>query len=407
MKQSQPNEASARLTDAERYLKDPTRRWPTRHRGISYRLNRSLDRSYFVHDRGKFVPAGATERAALAKQADLRAKRARGERVVVASRKTFSEVSEEWYVDAERRLRAGTTCDYRSYLDRVLLPRFGERGIGSIGPQDIVELVQELEAAGKSQSTIANTLKPLGGTLGHAVFKGLIAVNPMSQVPRGYRPSGNATREHREWTTAEIDRMIYEARKLDARSDARRSYALAIEVLLRTGLRLGECLGLRFGDIDFDKSVVNVRNSWTKDSTLGPVKTAASNRRVPITPDLLAQLASRSLHLDADPETFVFAGKKGENPPTQSNFRRRGWVPAVQAAGLTDGPRVTPHDSRHAFASQLADLDLTSSDLAPILGHRTAGITEAIYIHAFNRDEQEKKVRRAMTAAVSGATNVG
>jgi integrase len=98
----------------------------------------------------------------------------------------------------------------------------------------------------------------------------------------------------------------------------------------------------------------------------------------------------------------VFASKNGENPPTQSNFRRRAWVPAVRAAGLTDGPRVTPHDSRHAFASQLADLHLTSSDLAPILGHRTAGITESIYVHAFNREAREERVRQAMTAAAMG-----
>lgn len=50
---------------------------------------------------------------------------------------------------------------------------------------------------------------------------------------------------------------------------------------------------------------------------------------------------------------------------------------------LPVGPKVTLHDARHAFASQLADLDLTSGDLAPILGHSTAGITEAIYVHAF------------------------
>ena len=392
-------------TDRARYDHDPTRRWPTRHRGVSYRLDRSLSRSYFVYDRGKFVPAGSTERAALAKQADLRAKRARGERVVVASRKTISEVAEEWYTNAARRLRPGTANNYRSDLDRVILPRFGERGIGSIGPEDIVELVKDLEGKGKAESTIANALKPMSGTLGHAVFTGLIAVNPMTQIPRGYRPSCNVTRDHHEWTTEEVDRIILTARDLDGRSDARRSYALIIEVLLRTGLRLGECLGLRFGDIDFEQSVINVRNSWTKDSKLGPVKTTASNRRVPITPELLKQLAARSLDLDADPETFVFATTKGENPPTQSNFRRRAWIPAVEAAGLTDGPRVTPHDSRHAFASQLADLDLTSSDLAPILGHTTAGITEAIYVHAFNRDEREARVREAMkrTTALGGA----
>lgn len=395
--------AEAPKTDKGRYKLDPTRRWPTRHRGISFRVNRSLERSYFVHEKGKFVPAGRTETEALAKQAEIRGKRARGERVIVASRVELKFVAEEWFSDVSRRVRPSTARDYRSYLDRVLIPRFGERGIGSITPEEIVDLVQELERAGKSQSTIANAVKPLNGLLGFALFKGLIATNPMSQIPRGYKPSCNVKRDHREWTTTEVDRVIAEARKRDARPEAQQSYALAIEVLLRCGLRLGEMLALRQQDIDFEHEVLLIRNSWTKDSKLGPVKTSASERRVPVTRDLIGRLMMRSLHLDAEADTFLFAAKKGENPPSQSNFRRRGWNPAVQAAGLTEGPRVTPHDARHAFTSQMAHLDLTSGDLAPILGHTTAGITEAIYVHAFNREAREARIREAMVAASIGA----
>ena len=46
---------------------------------------------------------------------------------------------------------------------------------------------------------------------------------------------------------------------------------------------------------------------------------------------------------------------------------------------MVDGPKVTPHDARRACASELADLGLSSSYVAAILGHSTSGITEAIY----------------------------
>jgi integrase len=292
--------------------------------------------------------------------------------------------------------------NYRRDLDKTILPQFGSRGIGSIAPAEIVDLISDLEKDGKAQSTIANALKPLSQTFDFAIFRGQIASNPASQIPRGYKPSCATTREHREWTSEEVERLIAAARKLDARPEARRSYALVTELLLRTGLRLGEALGLQFGDVDFAEGVLNVRRSWTKEATIGPVKTKASERRVPLTEDLLRQLAQRSL--DFDETDFIFAAEKGGNPPTQSNYRRRGWDPAIEAAGLTDGPKVTPHDARHAFTSQLADLGLTSSDLAPILGHSTAGITEAIYTHAFNRDEREERVRKAMAAAMGSAS---
>jgi integrase len=117
---------------------------------------------------------------------------------------------------------------------------------------------------------------------------------------------------------------------------------------------------------------------------------------VPLTPGLVQKLATRSLELEADPETFVFASHKGANPPTQSNFNRRGWKKAVEKAGLTDGPKVTPHDARHAFVSQLADSDMTSIDLSRILGHSSSGITEQVYRHHFDRNAREERIRQAM-----------
>jgi integrase len=382
---------------------NPFKRHTTRHRGITYRVRADGSKLYHVHDRGKFLAAGTTEREALDLQASIRSKRAREERVVVASKVELKTVSEEWFEDAKRRLRASTVKNDRSYIDRIILPKLGERGIGSIGPQDVVELAQELEKSGKAEATISNVLEPLAGTLAHAVFKGLIAANPMNQVPRGLRPSSATTREHREWTSEEVDRVISEARKLDARSESRCSYAFLTEFLLRTGVRLGEALGAQFGDVDFDASLFHVRRQLTKDGRLAEPMTKKAIRRVPLAPGLLQRLATRSLELHATETTFLFAQSKEGLPPTQSNYRHRGWDRAVEKAGLSGGPRVTPHDARHAFVSQLASLGIASSDLAEILGHTTAGVTESIYTHSFDRQARETRVREAMVTAMGNA----
>jgi hypothetical protein len=99
------------------------------------------------------------------------------------------------------------------------------------------------------------------------------------------------------------------------------------------------------------------------------------------------------------------ASKDGE-PISHSNFRRRGWNKAVKRAGLSDGPKITPHDARPAFASQMAELGLSSSDVSACLGNSTAGVTERIYTHAFNREAREQRVREAMAAAISGRDSV-
>ena len=74
----------------------------------------------------------------------------------------------------------------------------------------------------------------------------------------------------------------------------------------------------------------------------------------------------------------------------------------MQAAGLTDGPKVTPHDARHAFASEMAYLGLDAGDVGEVLGHTTRAITEEIYVHVFNRDKREQRIREAMGQAMGG-----
>jgi integrase len=69
---------------------------------------------------------------------------------------------------------------------------------------------------------------------------------------------------------------------------------------------------------------------------------------------------------------------------------------------LDEGVRLTPHSARHACATQAADLDLDSDDAAALLGHSSAKVTEGIYVHAFNRDAREQRIRAAMSRAQNG-----
>jgi hypothetical protein len=50
----------------------------------------------------------------------------------------------------------------------------------------------------------------------------------------------------------------------------------------------------------------------------------------------------------------------------------------------------------------MADLGLTSLDVAETLGHTRADVTEKIYVHAFNREQREQRVREAMARAAIG-----
>jgi integrase len=63
---------------------------------------------------------------------------------------------------------------------------------------------------------------------------------------------------------------------------------------------------------------------------------------------------------------------------------------------LLEAHGVTPQDARHPFASQLASLGFTSTDVKDHLGHSTERTTERIYIHSFGRSEREERIRAAL-----------
>ena len=67
----------------------PCPRIPTRHRGISYRPRADGTRAYTVFFKGRYIGVEGGEQEALARQAELRGKAARGEQIATASRVTF------------------------------------------------------------------------------------------------------------------------------------------------------------------------------------------------------------------------------------------------------------------------------------------------------------------------------
>jgi integrase len=389
---------------------DREKRQKTRQRGISYRLNADRSRQYYVYwdanrkvGKSPYEKAGKTEEEALAKQAELRNKKARGERVILPSKRTVRTDGNEWYEAEKDGWREDYRYEMRRLLDNVIFPEFGDDRVASIGPQDVLAFDKKLRASRLSESGAANCLKPLRGLLEHAVLSGDIAVSPFTQIPRGKLSSCNTKRQHHEWTTAEVEKFIRTAHEFDERKDARRGYGDQIEFMVRLGLRIAEASGLRFSDRE--GNVVQIRRQFTKrGQVVEYTKTQAGRRRVPLTDELVEKLNFRQSFLGLSDDDFIFATEPGGNPPSHSNFRRRGWNQVVTATGLKleEGVKVTPHDARHATASQLGELKLDADDAAALLGHTSGKITREIYTHAFDRERREERIREAMRAAQNG-----
>src|SRR5205823_14196468 len=124
------------------------------------------------------------------------------------------------------------------------------------------------------------------------------------------------------------------ARKEESRYD----YSPLLEVAARAGLRLGEVLGLEWGDCELVKGAgaLNVERQWTRMRELAPPK-SGSRRRVPIADGLVQLLLELKI---AAPEKSgpVFASRV-DGRLSHRNVQRRGFDPAAADAGL-DGATV-------------------------------------------------------------------
>jgi integrase len=375
---------------------DPYKRHATRNRGITYRVRADGSRSYSVYAKGKFVPAGTTEKEALAKQADLRGRQARGERIIVPTKITFAEVAEDWF-RSKRKLRAWTKRGYRDALDNVLLPRFKDWQVAAIDEDSIAKLIRELEAKGLSASTIINYCKPLNGTLVFAVRRSYINRNPYKNLTADDKPEPRDSEPAHEWSDEEIKALLDASEQVAKEDHAKYDYSPILRTAIYTGLRLGELLGLQWQDIELDDGVLHVRRQWTLTRELTEPKTKRGVRRVPLGADMVAFLRRHKMASKfSKPEDFVFASKAG-TPLSHRNVQVRGFEAARDKAGLPD--KLTFHAMRHAFASLTAHRGVPMNVISEAMGHSNVGITQSIYMHLFGRDEAEEDFRKAMAGS--------
>jgi integrase len=373
---------------------DPFTRHKTRHRGVVFRKRQRGERTYYIYAQGRYLAAGATEKEALARQAELRGKVARGERVLAPAKATFAEVAEEWF-ETKHRLRPTTRQNYRKSLDNVLIGRFGKRKIGSITVDEIATLIRDLENAGAKPSTINNHLLPLAGTLKFAVRRGLIGVNPYTLLTRDDRPAPRSKPPKYEWSDADADALIEAAERLSQKSEARYDSSPLIRLVFATGLRIGELLGLRWQDIDLDEGALHVERQWTRKGVYGPPKTATSVRRIPLSSSVVAFLREHRARAfargHARPEDPVFASRDG-TPLSHRNVTSRGFAPAARLAALP----VSIHNCRDAFASRMIARGVDVVTLSKLMGHANPRITLEVYSHLYDRQRTDEAVREAM-----------
>ncbi len=297
-----------------------------------------------------------------------------------AGKQHLDELAREWWSTyAEPNLAAKTRVMYASVWDRYVLPRLGGMELRRLSPAVVEAFQAELRREGVGEPTILKTLTLLQGILQRAVVWGRIRANPVAPVRKPVQKRKHVVRPVAPATVEQIRRKLIAERRIRD--------ATLVSVLAYAGLRPGEALALRWGDIG-ERTILIERAA-----ALGAVKATKTGqtRSVRLLDPLAHDLREWRLKCGRPgDEALVFPRFDGDvwSEEDWRNWRQRIFAPAASAAGLD---RFRPYDLRHSFVSLLFAEGRTVIEVARQAGH-SATMALATYGHVI--EELEGAERR-------------
>jgi integrase len=204
-----------------------------------------------------------------------------GERVA-PKRVTIAEWAEHWIAN-QSELRPRTRERYELALRLHVLPHIGRVRVSDLTVDHVAWLIAEMRKAGLAPLTIRGHLTPLCRLMAHAARRGIAAANPVAKLDKGERPAAVAKRERRILTRQEIEGLL-------GAVDPRHRALLTTAVF--TGVRLGELLGLKWMDVDFDEDVIRVRRQLGRDGQVAELRRRRHGARSTCSPISRACCAS-------------------------------------------------------------------------------------------------------------------
>jgi integrase len=289
---------------------------------------------------------------------------------------TFEEYANYWLEDYIKPLRRLSTYErYRDILKRHVFPVFGQIKIDEIKRVEIRNLFLKKSKAGLSRSMICLIRDVMSGPMGYAVEEELIPGNPVAGILKRLQLERDKCITVEPMNEQEVELF------LDTCFKHFREYWEFFLCAFRTGMRLGELLGLKWGDIDWNQKFIKVERSY-KRGRFDKTKNGKV-RRVDMSDQLIFSLrqlltARKKLALKlglGEPVEIVF---NRNTKPMEQNYIRRVFKRVLKKAGIRE---MRLHDVRHTFASLLLSQNESPVYVKEQLGHSSIQMTVDIYGH--------------------------
>lgn len=296
-------------------------------------------------------------------------------------------------------LKQSTYVSYRGYIENHIAPAFPTLKLKDLTTkllQDFYNYKQSTE--GLSPKTISNLHRCLHKAMKQAVLEHYIDYNPCDAVnlPRNEKP--------------QIEIFTREQQQLLTYTSYQFRYGIFIRLVLATGIRMGELLGLRWEDIDFNKRMLSIRRTLNRlpkvdydgignstEIVIQEPKTKNSVRSIPLISNIANELKQWKTVQKTDAMTagdayqnsgFLVTNPFGGyvEPRTFKDF----YDEILNASGLG---HHTFHALRHTFATRAMEQGMDAKTLSILLGHYSVAFTLDTYTHVLdNQKHEEMKV---------------
>lgn len=290
---------------------------------------------------------------------------------------TAGEYLTRWLTDSVRgTVRSSTYRSYGRVVNGHLVCGIGREKLAKLRPDHIRRLYRDMLDAGKSTRTVQYSHTLLKRALTQAVMDGLIPRNAAEAV----RPPQLKREEIQPLNAGQVRALLQAAETADDR--LRTFYAVAV----RTGMRPGEMLALRWSDVDLEGNATVRINRSLSDGEFTAPKTARSRRRITLSPATIAALKLHRKHqLEErmakaglwEDHGLVFPSSVG-TPKSQRNLNRE-FKNAIKRAGLPEHFRL--YDLRHTCATLLLSRNVHPKYVQELLGHASIALTLDTYSH--------------------------
>lgn len=301
---------------------------------------------------------------------------------------TLGAYLQKWMEHVRAHRQPDTIRNYELRC-KLFTKHLGSVRLDKLRAHQLDELYRRWMADGLAPATIKAYHGVLSAALGQAVKWGLIERSVASLAtlptvpPRRLTPPG-----------------IEAVRTLVDQSDGKDPVlSAAILFAALTGCRRGELMGLRWSDIDVERSLLRVERSVKREATsrallVGPTKTH-QDRFISLDEVMLAVLATHRQRVESwaddaktavDPEGYILSEDPTGLTPIDPDVLTHRFSRLASRCGLAG---VRFHDLRHSVATNLLGAGYDLAVVASRLGHRDPTITLRVYAHALEQRDRQ------------------